>query len=350
MKKLLIASTALVASTTFAMADVDLSGSAEMGVFGSDFDFDGVGGVIDEVLDQQGQFATDIDVIFSMSGQTDAGLTFGAEVAFEDDIAGGQATDDESDDGGAVVFVSGGFGTLTMGDTDGALDFVMQEAIIGGAIRDDHEHAGYNGNSLLDGFNGLDGQIARYEYTFGDFTVALSAELDDDDRANELLTGPFNGNQGPTYGIGGRYEGTFGATSFGVGLGYQVTDNDRGDDSEALGVSLGVQMDMGLQAILNYTDYDNVAKVFEAANGFPIGAAGIDNHWGIAVGYEFGAFLVAANYGKFDLDGGGDVDGYGLIGNYDLGGGAELQAGYGRSNFDNVGDQDTYSFGIAMSF
>ena len=32
-----------------------------------------------------------------------------------------------------------------------------------------------NGNAGLDG--GLDGQVARYDYSFGDFAVAISAEI-----------------------------------------------------------------------------------------------------------------------------------------------------------------------------
>ncbi|KKL69695.1 hypothetical protein LCGC14_2112360, partial [marine sediment metagenome] len=70
MKKVLFATTALVASTSFAMADVDLSGVAEMGIFGGD-------GIED-------QFHTDIDVTFSMSGSTDNGLTFGASIDLDE--------------------------------------------------------------------------------------------------------------------------------------------------------------------------------------------------------------------------------------------------------------------------
>ena len=65
MKKVLLASTALVASAGIAAADVSLSGSAELGI-------------IDD--DTATQFHTDIDVTFTMSGETDGGLTFGASV------------------------------------------------------------------------------------------------------------------------------------------------------------------------------------------------------------------------------------------------------------------------------
>ncbi|RMH39212.1 MAG: porin, partial [Alphaproteobacteria bacterium] len=66
MKKVLFATTALVATAGVAAADVSISGYAEMGVIG------GTG--------MDAQFHTDIDATFSMSGTTDNGLTFGASV------------------------------------------------------------------------------------------------------------------------------------------------------------------------------------------------------------------------------------------------------------------------------
>lgn len=370
MKKLLFASTALVASTTFAMADVDLSGSAEMGIFGGE---DSDGSEIDT------QFHTDIDVTFSLSGETDAGLTFGASVDLDEEIGdnnaidgGGEsgATRNDADDGGATIFVSGSLGTLTMGDTDGAFDFALTEAIIGASLRDDNEHLGYNGNAGLDGT--YDGQVARYDYSFGDFAVALSAEIDDDPDeplaefddlevdADQIAA--FLSTQGreisndTVLGVGLRYNGEFGGLSFGAGLGYQragastvesvetdsdgnITDIEFNDENDAdiIGVSLDVTMDNGIQAIINYSDLD--------------GYDGNDTHLGLAIGYEFGALLVAANYGEFELaDDGGDDKGYSLIANYDLGGGAELQAGYGVNDPAEGEKFDTYSFGIAMSF
>ncbi len=72
MKKLLLASTALVAMAGAAKAEVALSGFAEIGIFGSSEGFRiGTGG---------DEFHTDIDVTFSMTGETDTGLTFGASI------------------------------------------------------------------------------------------------------------------------------------------------------------------------------------------------------------------------------------------------------------------------------
>ncbi|MEO1580050.1 MAG: porin, partial [Pseudomonadota bacterium] len=69
MKKVLLASTALVVSAGIAAADVSLSGSAELGIFDDD---------------TETQFHTDIDVTFTMSGETDGGLTFGASIDLDE--------------------------------------------------------------------------------------------------------------------------------------------------------------------------------------------------------------------------------------------------------------------------
>lgn len=365
MNKLLLASTALVASTTFAMADVNISGFAEMGIFGGE-DTDG--------SDLDTQFHSDIDVFIDMSGETDSGVTFGASIDLDsidgdgDDFDDGAFAPDEAGED-ASIFVSGALGTLTMGDTDGALDFALSEAIIGGSLQDDNEHLGYNGNAGLDGT--YDGQVARYDYSFGDFTIALSGEIDDDpdvglldfenvdfdvDEIDAFLrTTARDIDNDTVLGVGVRYAGEFSGMSFGAGLGYQragasvVESVERDDDgditdvefddvtSSVLGASLDVSMENGLQGIINYSRYDDVP-------------AGYDNHLGLAVGYEFGALLVAANYGTYELEEGGDDRGYSVIANYDLGGGAELQGSYAINDPEEGEKYDRFSFGIAMSF
>ena len=199
MKKVLFASTALVATAGVASAEVALSGSAEMGIYG--------GSAIET------QFFQDLDVTFTMSGSTDNGLTFGATVDLDESTGAAPALNNNADDGGASIFISGDFGTLTMGDTDGALDWALTDAgNIGnpGSIADDEtSHAGYRGN-YLDGV--YDGQIVRYDNTFGDFGVAFSVEMDD--AANGRDTG---------YALGVRYNVALAAGNVALGVGYQLS-------------------------------------------------------------------------------------------------------------------------------
>jgi len=311
MKKVLFATSALVASAGIASAQgVELSGHAEMGIIGGS-------GI-------ETQFHTDIDVKFTMSGETDNGLTFGATIDLDEEGGFGN-----TNGGPESVFISGSFGTLTMGDTDGALDWALTEVGMGGAIADDHTaHGGYNGNSRADGQQ--DGQIARYDYSFGDFAFAVSAEIDD------------AGADDPSFGIGAKYSGDMGGVTLGVGVGYQSYENGSGTH-DAFGVSLSAKMDNGLSMVVNYSDMGDTD------------AGGVDeSHWGVGIGYTMDALTFAANYGVYE-EGASQQDGFGLAVNYDLGGGAVVQFGYGSTGSCGVyagcvADSNTFSLGVAMSF
>ncbi len=410
MKRILYATTALVATAGFAAAQdlgvddvvvapsVALTGFAEIGVFDP-----GDSGDL--------QFHTDIDVTFTMVGETDGGLSFGADIDLDEsdtdrtlplaversgDAGGGIITGindlevggspafDNDTQGGESIFLSGPFGTLTAGDTDGAFDWALQEAIIGASLNDENEHAGYNGNQGLDG--AYDGQIFRYEYVLGDFGVAVSAELDDNrgEIAEDFrLLGDRGGNVDgdPVLGIGARYSTGFNSLGreigVGLGLGYQridaftpfqdlgnlIDDDDENDDDlddvtrEVWGVSADLALGGGLRAIANYSEGDD-------NNGENY------DHVGFALGYTFDAWTVAANWGRFnnapvlifddegaiDLDPEGnpqfadaDTEGYAIVVNYDLGSGAEAQFGWTRGEVGTF-EQDRYALGVAMAF
>ena len=306
MKKILFATTALVASAGFAAAgEVKLTGYAEIGITGGDA-FTGFTG--------ETQYHSDMDVSFHLSGETDNGLTFGAKIDL-DEVAGGIPTGYNNGAVKQAVWVKGAFGSITLGDTDGALDWAMQEVGMGTSLGDEHtSHVGYNGNSGLDGDYG--GEVLRYDNTFGDFGVALSANIDD------------TGVGDVAYGIGVKYNAALGGVNLGLGLGYQ-------DDgvNDIWGVSVDAKMDNGFRAILNYSDHSSLA---------------VGTHYGIGLGYQKDALLVTVNYGNFD-----DInqDSYGFAVNYDLGGGATVMAGYG-SDLDptTAGDQSKWSIGLGLSF
>lgn len=341
MKKVLFATTALVATAGVASAQgVAVTGSAEMGIFGGS-------GV-------ETQFFQDIDVTFTMSGETDNGLSFGAAVDLDEswqgdsaaatinevvlgaDVNGdGDSTDtavvvgsvngalaNNSDDGGVAIFLSGNFGTITMGDTDGALDWALTEAgNVGnpGSIADDEtSHAGYLGSY---GDGGYDGQIVRYDHSIGDFGFAISTEMDD------------TGTRDAGYAVGLRYGAMLGGADLSLGLGYQSSSFAAGDQS-IIGVSATVAVS-GFQAGIQYSDWSDVGGV----------AGTDDSHIGVGVGYSQDAFSIHANYGEFDSGN----SGWGIAAGYDLGGGAAIRAGYGSSD-RATGNTDSFSLGIAMSF
>ena len=308
----LLASTALVATAGIAAAEVKITGYAEIGIIGGD-------------KYATDSWHTDIDVTFSMTGESDGGLAFGASIDLDeadDSAAGGSLAFGNMTQGGETYFLSYGALRLDMGDTDGAFDAAMQEVNLAGAsIADDEtSHAGFNGNAGLDGT--FDGQIARVSYSAAGFTAGISAEIDD------------SGDADPVWGLGLRYTTDLGGTAIGIGLGYQ-TQEDIGD---LVGISLDAKMANGFSAAINYSELDP--------------EVGDDNvtHLGLGVGYTMNALSVGVNYGVYEVDGDETSSGFGLAATYDLGGGLAAHLGYGNSDIAGSDDVDSYSLGLSMSF
>lgn len=311
MKKLLISTTALIATAGMASADghISLGGFAEMGIFAND---NGAGVKADP------QFHTDAEFKINLTGETDGGLSFGTTI--ESDEAGSSSAND-ADDGGIAIFLKGGFGNLTLGDTDGGFDWALTETGMGTAIRDDHTgHAGYNGNAGLDGTH--DNQVLRYDNSFGDFGVAVSYEIDDTGVGDNVA------------GLGLKYNLDLGGSTIGLGLGYQ----DAGNTGNIAGISASFGI-AGLNAVLNYSQA-------EAAGGAKT------THTGIGLGYTIDALSFHANYGQYDGPGTADPSGFGLNVNYALGGGAIVALGYGSGDSGAVGaaTASSYSLGLRMNF
>lgn len=307
MKKVLFATTALVASAGFASADISISGFAEMGVSGGD-----------AYASSDLQFHNDIGINVDMSGETDNGLTFGAHMEL-DDTNGNGAINGYWQADNETAFISGAFGTLTLGETDGAFDKRLSEvALAGGTITDDETaHAGYNGNSGLDGSQ--DNQILRYDYAFGDFGFSASFEQDNNGAGSDDI-----------WGLGVSYGADMGGIGLGLGLGYQTNSIN-----DVIGVSATADFGNGFEAAVNYSDLDGVL----------VGGTAMDSHVGVGVAYSMDALTFAANWGQYDHVGAGSTDGYGMLVNYALGGGATIQAGYGDGDNDS-----SYSLGLSLSF
>jgi outer membrane protein OmpU len=295
MKKLLIASTALVATAGMATADITMSGYAEIGMV----DYGTAIGM---------EMHSDMDVTFKLSGASDNGLTFGASIDL-DEVSGGIA----STGGPHAVHVSGGFGTLTMGDTDGALDKANAEVASLTAIADDHTaHAGYNGGAGLDS-----GDILRYDTTYNGFGISASLAQSDVAVANDVIA----------YGI---------TTTLGtVALSAAYQDNNT-QDITAVSAKSTVG---GLGITANYSEasMNDTSKSYE--------------HTGVGIAYTLNGVNLHANYGNYDFDNGTNADGYGLAANYGLGGGATVMVGYGNGTKQGASaDVTTFSVGLGLSF
>ncbi len=340
MKKLLLASTALVGfAGAAAAAEITMSGYAEIGIAGG------------EAIETQ--FHNDWHINFNFSGTTDNGLEFGGRVQIEEQntpfsINGNVGSDDEN------FWVSGAFGKVTLGETDGAFDWALSEIYTGTGLQDDHStHAGAYWFTGLD--STYDNQIARYEYSFGDFGVAISAEMDDGRTPTASGTTFTSGRPtGDTvWSIGGKWAGNISGVDVGAGLGYQ----DNGTNS-VWGLSGSAAFSSGFSVAVGYADLDGISDA--VGNGVLV-----DSWWGIGVAYTpatMSALTVGVNYGTYDATTAGvdDPAGWGIVANYDLGGGAVAMASYGKSEGEvapgtpygagNGNGDSTFSLGLGLSF
>lgn len=330
MKNVLFATTALagVAFAGAAFADghtgVALSGSAELGVTYND------NGTDDTTV-----FHNDIDVTFTLSGETDNGLSFGASIDL-DEVGDGDNLDFENS-----VFISGDFGTLSMGDIDGAYDQALANVASGG-LSDEAD--------LASGTSGLDGvapEIARYDYSFAQFTVSASLALEDQMNINDEAGGSTLADVSENvYGVGVAYSGDFGGISVGVGVGYQFT--------ETAGATLGNgdHTAIGASAVLGISDF-SLTLVYENLDrpgDFALAGAQDGDTYGASIEYSTGAIGLAVAYEYSELTGGVEQDVFQGFVTYDLTGGAELVAAVGYAEDDAGGEETRAGFGIGLSF
>jgi outer membrane protein OmpU len=263
MKKVLLASTALVLSAGVAAADVSTGGDGRMGVIstnGSDLGF-----------------TSRIRISFSASGETDAGLAFGGSVRV-DNYEQDQATNGTE----GSVFVEGTFGKISMGDVSGA-----PEAAVG-----DLSGVGLTG---LGDFNELTylsnatRPAARWDYVTGDLGLHVSAD-----------------NPGPAGDQAMGIAVTYGMGNISFGLGFE----DDGTNDHTVGSVTAGFGDATLKVAYGTADL-----------------AGVDfDQYGASLDYVAGATTLTAYYINRDT-GGLEVENYGVGASYDLGGGASLKAG-----------------------
>jgi outer membrane protein OmpU len=280
MKKVLLASTALVLSAGVAAADMTVAGNGRMGII-SPFGDDDIG------------FSSRIRVVFTGSGETSGGLSFGGTIRADNAVGGNAGT-------AGSVFISGDFGTLTMGDVDGA-----PRAAVGHV-----SGVGFTGLSDLNESTFLSSAIdpsMRYDYSFGDFGVHVSAD------------NPIVGTD-TAIGAAVSYKGSL----FQGGLGFETA----GGTDHIIG---------GIRATF-------AGATIKANYGTASGTVDGDQ-WALSLDYGFGATVVTAFYTDDSELGGAEAWGLGAA--YDLGGGAKLMGGFVTNETNST---DAFDFGITMTF
>ena len=326
MKKILLATTMLVAGASIAAAEVTLSGSARMGVI-SNFS-DGVVGNGDE---NDLSFTSRARVEFTMSGETDGGLSFGASFRADNAVAA------NTGDGGSV-FISGAFGKLSMGDVDGAAQMATGHvAGVGLTGLGDR-----NESTFLGAGDGATDPTALYEYSAGDFTVYLSAT---NPQPVVAAGGVTVTSDLQAYAIGAKY--TFG--DYAVGLGYENLSGYTGV-AVALPVADNTDLDHVVLKVSGTVAGFNMQGLIGQADG-TLGGAALNNakQYAASVSYTTGALTGTVFYTDDSALGG--TTAYGLGASYDLGGGATLVGGLAQDHDALAGAGDTsYDLGVSFSF
>lgn len=316
MKKLLLASTALVMSAGVAAADVALSGNARMG-----FIYDG----------NDVQMTSRARVTFTMSGETDGGLAFGA--SFDADDAVGAAGNTRMTQG--TVFISGEFGKLTFGDVASAARAAAGDLYGVGltGLGDLNEVAYLDRLGAAGTFTGQNYDTgALYEYSIDGFTMYVGLSQ------NNVVTVGATKFRDNMVSVGAAYswEGLTAA------LGYEYARASAtalpGFTSSHLVASLEYEMDMFK------------AKAFVGQAGSDLGnaleTAGFSKtHGGISVEGSFDATTVTAFAYRDNFD---DTQ-FGVGASYDLGGGASIKGGIVRQDLGAT-NNTIADFGLAFTF
>ncbi|WP_170774811.1 porin [Ruegeria lacuscaerulensis] len=344
MKKVLFASTALLATASMASAEIKFSG---YGRFGIGYLEDRSGAVTNITVTTTASGAINVgtgtavvdtdDVILisrfrlNIDGivETDGGVEFSARVRLQADENAGNGEAGEAQLSGARFTVQYGGLRVDAGNVSGAFDNLANyygnepglENFIG-------QYSGVNYDFLAFSSTGAGSNAVFFQYAVGDFAFGASYDQ---------LTGGLNGEaiDLDRWDISATY--TFNNITAAIAYG-QTDAGDLGlEDPSLLVLTLGA--DFG----------DFSGTVFIADDKTEIDATD-GTAWGVSAAYNVGSALtLTAAYGDGNAD--ADTQQYGIGAIYDLGGGASLQGGIGNSDCDICEDSTLRAdFGARFNF
>jgi outer membrane protein OmpU len=310
MKKLLIASTALVATAGMASADITISGHAAAGIYSGLGNADAVTVAVAEVAAVPGNAGTaavavsaetfsgdgvysNAGVDFTMTGATDNGISFSASVNIDagTEIDAGDFELDGADGGTAglgAVSMTGTFGTLTF--DDGGIDNL------------------YNGD-----FTAAD---VSYSTTVGAISLSVAHDTSGAADANSMSAGYTASGMAFTLAASDAAAGT--SSSLSVAYALNDTVSVTGKTDQVAGAE-------SVQTITASTTLNGVSIALSSAN---------NSTWDVDLGYTAGGF--ALTYG---VD---ETDGWTATATAALGGGATFAAG--------VDSNDSTYAGVSFAF
>ena len=268
MKKILLATTVLAATTGFAAAEVKVSGDARVG-------FQKIQGN-DTTMERR------VRTKFSGSGETDNGLTFGTSYRAHLATA---ATDGNANNAGNI-YVSGAFGTLSFGSESSAAEYAVGDLAGVGFINGTNETK----------FIGTANTAFVYTYSAGAVTAMISG--------GEVAGVGGNKLSSKNMAVGVKYS----AGDLTLGAGYEKTSADKNTVVSA-----------------TYVMNDTTVK---AVYGSQTGKVG---QMGASVSHKMDAITLSGFYRSVDDAAGKSTNYSGIGAAYDFGGGMAAKAGYAEN-------------------
>ena len=290
MRKLLLGTTALAAAATLsanaALADVSISAATEWHYINH--------GSQDATLDGD-KFSQDSEIAFKFSNKTDSGLTIGYTVELESDAGAGGAglIIDESS-----FTISGGFGSIQLGQNDGVATSYAIEAEDATA----EESAGSMASSTIrtDTDISLDetdnNKIAYTLPAMGGFKAGISFE--------DSGAGSAAANKADITAYGASFTTAAAGSTLTIGAATVTKENSAGTDSDAQ--NIGVKIASGAatfylaQSVNESDDEDITAQGFGASyalgNGLTLAGYSMTAEDDLDAGEEYTSNSVEASY------------------------------------------------------
>lgn len=298
MKKFLIASTAIVALSGAAAAEITLSGDAQFSMKYDNRLWDdnangGAGGETSGVnIQSRARFTV------TMTGETDSGLSFGAK------FRPGNGAYNESRDtfsSATTVWAEGAYGKLTVGDVDSAIEQAIGDLPEVGASGLEFQNELFY--LATDAFEDHNNKGVVYQYKFGD--VELLASFED----AYYAYGGTKWGDGNSWSLGAKYS----MNQYTFGIGYSSGENFGDGRVDSWGISAEGDFNGFVGKFVYVESSDDNDKLKQI---------GLGGTYTLANGVGLQGFYKTERW-----EDAGNVNTLGLGASYDLGGGAEVKGG-----------------------
>ncbi|XDZ66209.1 porin [Alphaproteobacteria bacterium LSUCC0684] len=295
MKKILLATTALVAMTGVAGADVSLSGYYEFGWASQSDDVDG------DDMGGDSKMFSDSEVHISFSSASDSGLEYGA--TFELEGKANTSTDRQVDE--SSLYIKGDFGKVILGQNDYASDSFQtwMPTHRNSFSQDDHQY----GYRFSDGTSGTNVSHA-----------AINANYGDNNKVTYMAPGLGGFNFGASWTDGASGDGTDAEADISFGFSY---NHGIGMMDDMMG---GVDLTLTAASLDNGEDGANSEK---------------SNSYGVTIGLD--AITLAAAMASSESGGGADVSTSGFGVGYTVN--DQLALGFSVSSSEDDSNDDELS-------